>query len=1039
MTSGEKLVQIVFLLIGQNLLSEGITEPYNLSATTGPKRFAFNPLSVPTSKWNWTATFTGRNFGQPTNGSLPITTHHETIIEMPTTSEANKWRQDGRCGAGFPLQTGEKAQCNPDSDKPCCDEYLIRNVSAVCENDLYSYQACGFGAPKTNSNVFCGGYVCPHEEALNVFTHRLIRCEEDCSVLRNCSDNVSLDSQSSRECDGKCDQWHCLDESDCNGHKYGVWCTFSDRPLYLPPQAVCDGFASCDFSDDEINCTSNKTELSCVHYVYKTMFDVEVVVPIHNYTRCSVFGGDTYPYCLGFTDQTNCSDFTRVGGFCNVQGHMSSVSKHVVCRDFQVKLCDDGMENNCFQPSESLPCKVHKHRMCDGVLDCPDGSDELHSTCKYMITDQKCRRRFGSDSLLATPVAWVMDGELDCFNGTDEASENWQICEISAGKFRINSEGNKRCSDVFLCPEEDKFVYVELLCDKAPSCSVEESVCQAAGRLHYSKTSHKEYTTDFCISEETCSVEEFVRPSGQIFGSSKIMLNVPWNRIDCGNTFGDSYVYLSCMNRCLNAPCPLPATPLEHDSCPGQYPDRVYTVSNSSSLTFVTPTTEGHYKQTYFRCSNGRCVDYKQLCDLVNDCGDWSDEVSCTNHFVCKNTAGNEGVELIGQAQKCDRKVDCYDFTDECNDFCGREILKSWSTKVASWMIGVLAVIFNVVAIVKEASLYKNTLTSDFSALFIKVHVDMVCLGNFLTGLYLVVLSVFDTVFGESFCSRQAEWLTSYICPFLGVVSTAGALIALFSITTLSIARCTVLCSPTVNTPGQASKYLQLSLSVLLLIVSSLIISLTPLAPDFVQGVYYDQDYKLFNGFQSRGQQYKILQAYYNTSALSTELSWTQIGTLVDGMFSQAYGTLSRSYVSFYGNNDVCFFKYFIRLDVNSTEIAERNTMTWCMLVVTTSCTILAMVMCILAEQRKSSAYEGSDQLKKKIRVLVVTNMTCWMLFVISCSLHNLGVLDATAWNVPFTLIVLSLNSAINPLVCSYSSFMTCRETGEGIEMQAIS
>ena len=39
--------------------------------------------------------------------------------------------------------------------------------------------------------------------------------------------------------------------------------------------------------------------------------------------------------------------------------------------------------------------------------------------------------------------------------------------------------------------------------------------------------------------------------------------------------------------------------PLHVDSCPGQYPDRVYTINNQSFLTFVVKSDNGNYEQTF--------------------------------------------------------------------------------------------------------------------------------------------------------------------------------------------------------------------------------------------------------------------------------------------------------------------------------------------------------------------------------------------------------------------------------------------------------
>lgn len=64
----------------------------------------------------------------------------------------------------------------------------------------------------------------------------------------------------------------------------------------------------------------------------------------------------------------------------------------------------------------------------------------------------------------------------------------------------------------------------------------------------------------------------------------------------------------------------------------------------------------------YFQCRNNRCVSSNQTCNQVNDCGDLSDELSCScsdDHFLCASG------QCIHASLRCDNEPDCTDASDE--------------------------------------------------------------------------------------------------------------------------------------------------------------------------------------------------------------------------------------------------------------------------------------------------------------------------------------------------------------------------------------
>ena len=327
--------------------------------------------------------------------------------------------------------------------------------------------------------------------------------------------------------------------------------------------------------------------------------------------------------------------------------------------------------------------------------------------------------------------------------------------------------------------------------------------------------------------------------------------------------------------------------------------------------------------------------------------------------------------------------------------------------------------------------------------------VNIVAFGDLLIGVYLIVLSVYDSiVFGKEFCSHQADWFTGTACSVLGVISTLGSQLSLFAMTVLSVIRAYGIVHSQIRLSFEVDKkaIIKTTLVGLGVVTVSVAIAVIPLIPFledyFVQGMYYDPNYKVFIGFPNKARHFNIIEAYLNDKHSNINarknMTWAEIGAYVDSMFSRQYGNIQRKAVHFYGNDGVCLFKYFVRRDDarRSRSDSERDitdekgdSIVWLMLGVNMACFIVIAVCYALisTKARTSAERSGSNQnshikresktMQRKITFIIVTDFLCWVPFIVVSALHNLMVIDASHWYASFAMIVVPLNSVINPLI----------------------
>ena len=936
-----------------------------------------------------------------------------------------------------------------------------------CSNDPHHYQACDekIGGKITNDELLCEHYMCENlnlsddkaklhtsrELSTYIFGSCGITCANTDLNKQGCNEEritlpTGLEVRSSEICDGSCDDWSCEDESNCNGFRYGVYCkhVWKNKLRYVPPNDICDQYRHCGHGEDEENCTvTEETETSCRH------FQGGNLVPIHNYTRCTDLTlDDQHPqssyrfhaYCK-LSDiveqQTNCSDPSKVGITCEINGYLSTVSKYLICFDDMISACDDKIDSKCLI---TCSCRIHRHFMCDNINDCEDFQDDENDlTCKS-ITKATCKRRAGTKTELPIPLSWIKDGVEDCENGMDE-TDDWPMCGVGK-RTRYVSSKDTECKNVFICRTGDPgYVELEKLCDGLETCGNENNICSVSNRpqsLSVSvSTKNKGLTKilSYCLPGLTnlellagkCVTEKHLYPDENIFGiTTKTSVILPNKKELCDHMYGEHYLYTSCTGGCISATCPLRNIP-RYEMCPGQFPNRIGTIVNNEYLIFLTKSHDSVYSNRYFVCDDKiKCLEYHQVCDLVNDCEDRSDENQCSNHFKCEPSA-----KLIPKSKKCDGHFDCFDFSDECNEQCSKEILEGYWLKGLSWLIGLLAVIANLVIILKCFRVLKRCKTT--VALINRILISVIAFGDFFVGCYLFIIATYDgIVFKKRYCHQQITWITSLECSIIGVISTIGSQISLFAMTGLSIVRMHGIWN-SMRIPGEvtAMKIVQIVSPMMFLVLASVAIAVLPImkiSEDFfVNGVKFSDEIKIFVGTTNKKTVLEVIQAYYGRTEDAT-LNWRMLIQMVKNMFSQDldYKDLTEKVdkVDFYGNDGVCMFKYFVQND------DPQRLFVWCILSINFLCFVFISLSYLLIGilSRKSSESLASSQnnhqiekrnkrMNQRIAVIIATDFLCWIPFIIICILHSLEVLNATSWYSIFSMVILPINSVINPLL----------------------
>uniref|UniRef100_H2YGR3 G-protein coupled receptors family 1 profile domain-containing protein n=1 Tax=Ciona savignyi TaxID=51511 RepID=H2YGR3_CIOSA len=224
--------------------------------------------------------------------------------------------------------------------------------------------------------------------------------EAGCSVLDFQCYSPSMKCDAKLNCEDGTDENNCTYAYTCDCNHSVDGCSDQSLGFYTELQK-CNGHDDCGDQSDEKNCKCKANELHC---------------PCNNTSNSSV--DDLLRNKLAY-----CDGKEKLQGF----GDLSNICRH----GFD--------EVNC---TTQFYCKnghfisIPKADMCDGEINCDDGSDEAKSLCQF--TRFYCR----NGKPLSVPVNTVENGIKDCFDGSDE-------CPINSNKSSIFSSPREMIANQF--------------------------------------------------------------------------------------------------------------------------------------------------------------------------------------------------------------------------------------------------------------------------------------------------------------------------------------------------------------------------------------------------------------------------------------------------------------------------------------------------------------------------------------------------------------------------------------------------------------
>ena len=849
-------------------------------------------------------------------------------------------------------------------------KYIAVPSEFMCEKKQWP---CLKSLESVEANGICGDELETFLCSNNVRITRTLTCnyEDDCKTL---TDNGKLPLYE--------------DEANCN-HMHGVRCEYNSTTrgqivVWVPPYRLCQleiEDAICDDQVDQKYDISGSLSSHCELGIIcrdSSLHKFDMMRTVYVSQMCDPTG---YKYC-------DLYDITYID--CNTHTN-ADVG---LATDIGIS-CDYHTENET-----TRYVSIDKVLECDGSVTCDDGEDEK---CVLIRKQNTTRETCTKNAIRIGEMAH--DG---CY-----LNSSYEYVTCPRDNANVNGDN------------QNYHIQMELLCDGYKHCKHKNEEMRCPGFQDFKEPFYKIETSD----HTTMYFEPQCVPGIKLISSRceqrlyyvEESLNCQAGVTSCKTVYNVSY--------CV-------PTIYGYMKCGPSEKGNSTEIIMADSLTIFVDVDRGH-DYGFFRCrGNNFTIPVTKKCDTIIDCVDLSDEEFCegTNlTFDCAHLDQEVHRRFIPASQVCDGTTNCLNSWDECNEECPSDSTRNILTRKyipIAGIIGITATLVNLVSISKHIKDAKSVrMTNSFINHSL---ISLIAVGDLLVGLYMICIVIATLLYGHEYCRRKYEWLSSHYCSALGVLSTTGTLTSMLSMTTLSIFRMFSLKSMASSGEVSASKVLKVTMMCITILTLAMIISVAPLIESlesyFVNGLLMNNN-PFFTDVAKRSD-IKLIVNYFDElvdTKLEDSSSWKSYERALKSLYlvgPQSANT-TQSYlgkrVGFYGNQGVCLFKYFVTLyDPQMGYSLSVIVLSGFCFVLITCCYVI-----ILSHATSSSKSSGStdvqktsmNRLQRKITLIILTDFLTWIPFIMISILHLAEVFDATTWYEFCSILLIPINSVINPII----------------------